>query len=85
MPVGTVGAGRGLLVWRTMMAERLMTAFQLADHLRVEEGTVKKWARQGKIPRVKLGYNCIRYRMSSVVKALVAADRVTCQVGGGRS
>ncbi len=57
------------------MAERLMTASQLADHLQVEEETIKRWARRGRIPRVKLGYNCIRYRYSSVVRALVAADR----------
>lgn len=57
------------------MAEKLMTALQLANYLQVEEETVKRWGRAGKIPRVKLSYNTIRYRASAVVRALVAAEQ----------
>ncbi len=57
------------------MSERLLTAAQLADRLQLRESTVKLWGRKGRIPRIVLACNTIRYRMKDVVNTLIEADR----------
>lgn len=48
----------------------LITAYELADQLRVTPETVKIWARQGLIPRVRLTPKVIRFDPSAVLAAL---------------
>lgn len=37
------------------MADKLMTADEVAEYLRVEKSTIYTWAKTGSIPAVKLG------------------------------
>jgi len=37
------------------MADALMTVEEVAKYLKVEESTVYTWAREGKIPAMKIG------------------------------
>jgi len=49
----------------------LITANELADQLRVTPETIKIWARQGLIPRVRLTPKVIRFDPSAVQAALL--------------
>jgi excisionase family DNA binding protein len=48
----------------------LLTADQLADRLRLRPRTVQAWARQGRIPSVKLSAKVVRFAWSAVLAAL---------------
>ena len=52
------------------MDEKLLTATELAEHLRVRPDTVRTWSRQRVIPRIKLSRKVIRYELAAVVAAL---------------
>src|SRR5690606_20695167 len=52
-----------------VLAEKLWTAEQLADHLQVSVETVWRYTREGKLPAVKLG-NHYRYSIEEAVAAL---------------
>ena len=53
-----------------MSSRELLTAHELADRLAVRPSTVRKWARQGRIPEVALSPNVRRFDYGSVVAAL---------------
>jgi len=48
----------------------LLTAEEMAERLRVKPDTVKAWARQGTIPKLKLSHKVIRFDPVAVVAAL---------------
>ena len=52
------------------MAEKLLTAEQVADEVGLDESTVIRLRKQRKIPAVKLGYRTFRFRLPSVETAL---------------
>lgn len=55
--------------------EEFLTARQLASVLQVSESTVRRLAREGKIPSVRLTPRLIRFNLKAVYKALDAASR----------
>jgi len=52
------------------MAEKLLTAEQVADEVGLDESTVIRLRKQRKIPAVKLGYRTFRFCLPSVEAAL---------------
>ena len=48
----------------------LLTAAEVAERLRVKPSTVSGWAREGRIPSVRLGPKTIRFDGDAVVDAL---------------
>ena len=68
-----------------MAEQRLMTAAQVAERLELRPSTIKRWGRQGRIPRIPLASNTIRYRMKDVIAALVARAREAEEAKGGGS
>ena len=63
------------------MAEKLLTAEQVADEVGLDESTVIRLRKQRKIPAVKLGYRTFRFRLPSVEAAL---DRLEIKALGIR-
>ena len=45
----------------------LLTPKEAAQILKVQTITVKEWGRRGKLPRVKFGTRCIRFKLSDVL------------------
>ena len=58
-----------------MGEQRLLTAQQVAGRMDLAASTIKRWGREGRIPRIPLACNTIRYRMKDVIDALVARAR----------
>jgi len=52
------------------MDEELLTAAELAKRLRVRPGTVRVWAREGRIPALRPTARVIRFDMRAVMAAL---------------
>lgn len=52
------------------MSDELLTASELATRLRVKPSTVSEWARQGRIPAVRITPKVVRYDFAEVVKSL---------------
>jgi len=50
----------------------LFTGRELAKRLRVTPGTVLWWARQGRIPSLRLSHKVIRYNLDAVLQAMAA-------------
>jgi excisionase family DNA binding protein len=48
----------------------LLTISQLAERLRLKPRTVQGWARQGRIPAVKLSAKVVRFSWRAVLAAL---------------
>lgn len=48
------------------MADRLLTAREVAERLTVSTETVLRWTRRGKLPAYKLPSGAIRYREAEV-------------------
>lgn len=55
--------------------EEFLTARQLAAVLQVSESTVRRLAREGRIPSVRLTPRLIRFNPKAVYKALDASSR----------
>ncbi len=51
-------------------SDRLLTADELADRMRVQPGTIKGWAREGLIPAVRIGGRVIRFDFADVIGTL---------------
>ena len=67
-----------------VLAEKLWTAEQLADHLQVSVETVWRYTREGKLPAVKLG-NHYRYDADEAIAALRRAGEPQASVGTARA
>ena len=50
--------------------EEFLTARQLAELLQVSESTVRRLAREGRIPSIRLTPRLLRFHLSSVMHAL---------------
>jgi excisionase family DNA binding protein len=50
--------------------EEFLTARQLAELLQVSESTVRRLAREGRIPSVRLSARLLRFHLASVMSAL---------------
>lgn len=55
--------------------EEFLTARQLASVLQVSESTVRRLAREGRIPSVRLTPRLIRFNLKAVYKALDGTSR----------
>ena len=55
---------------QTDKREEFLTARQLAALLQVSESTVRRLAREGRIPSVRLTSRLMRFHLSSVISAL---------------
>lgn len=53
----------------------LLTATEIAKHLRVQPSTVKEWARRRRIPQVRLSPRVRRFRLKDVIAALEGKKR----------
>jgi excisionase family DNA binding protein len=49
--------------------EPLMTAREVAEHLRVTESAIRKWARERKLPALRAGRR-VRFREEDVLRFL---------------
>jgi len=52
----------------------LLTVDQLAERLQISSYTVRELYREGKIPRLKLGYRNVRFLWSDVIRAIKASN-----------
>jgi excisionase family DNA binding protein len=57
--------------------EEFLTARQLAGLLQVSESTVRRLAREGRIPSIRLTPRLMRFHLSSVLSALDGAQTKT--------
>lgn len=55
--------------------EEFLTARQLAAILQVSESTVRRLAREGRIPSVRLTPRLLRFRLAAVLQALDGTTR----------
>jgi excisionase family DNA binding protein len=53
-----------------MSKTELLTVNQLAERLRIRPRTVQQWARQGRLPSVRLSPKVVRYDWVAVLAAL---------------
>lgn len=53
--------------------DQLMTGGDLAKRLRVSADTVRRWAREGRIPEVRVSRKVRRFREADVLAALEMA------------
>ncbi len=63
--------------------EEFLTAQQLAQVLQVSESTVRRLARQGRIPSVRITPHIIRFHLKAVREALDGAKRSRRHPGDG--
>jgi excisionase family DNA binding protein len=61
----------------------LLTADEIAKTLRVSADTVRRWAREGRIPEVKLSPKVRRYREADVMAALESPQSREREVARG--
>ena len=57
------------------MTKDLLTADELAERLAVRPGTIRQWARAGKIPEVTISPKVRRFDWPAVVEALERGKR----------
>lgn len=62
-----------------MSNRELLTASELAERLAVRPSTVRKWARQGRIPEVCLSPKVRRFDYEAVVAALERGQGSACE------
>ena len=66
------------------MAEKLITAQQVADAKGLDEATVIRLRKQRKIPSVKLGYRTFLFYLSAVDAALAKLEIKVISTGRAR-
>ena len=59
----------------------LITARELAGHLKVTTGTVLDWYRHGRIPARKLSHKVLRFSLRETLGALEASEKARSQGG----
>lgn len=50
--------------------QELLTAEELAERLRVQPSTIRRWSRCGRIPQIGIGPKVIRYDYDAVLESL---------------
>lgn len=55
--------------------QEFLTARQLASVLQVSDSTVRRLARQGRIPAIRVTPHLLRFRLSAVIEALDPSRR----------
>jgi len=53
-----------------MNGSELLTAEELAGRLQVRPSTIRRWAREGRIPTKRLTSKVVRYDLAAVVQAM---------------
>lgn len=53
----------------------LLTADELAERLRVRPATIRLWAREGRIPRIRITGKVIRFDVSAVIDLLQTNEK----------
>ncbi|NLF73610.1 MAG: helix-turn-helix domain-containing protein [Candidatus Anammoximicrobium sp.] len=53
-----------------MNGTELLTAEALADRLRLRPSTIRRWAREGRIPAVRVTAKVVRYDLAEVVRTI---------------
>ncbi len=53
----------------------LLTADELAERLRVRPATIRLWAREGRIPRIRISGKVIRFDVSAVIDLLQTNEK----------
>lgn len=48
------------------MSKQLMTPVEAADTLAVSQDTLRRWAKEGRLTRVRLSRRAVRYRRSEI-------------------
>jgi excisionase family DNA binding protein len=54
----------------------LLTADELTKRMRLKAGTIRSWARRGRIPVVRVSANVMRFDPAAVLAALTARKAV---------
>ncbi len=57
-----------------MNGTELLTANELADRLHLRPSTIRRWAREGRIPAVRVTAKVVRYDLVEVVRAVRAGQ-----------
>lgn len=57
------------------MSNDLLTADELAKHLKVQPSTVRRWQREGRIPAVRVTAKVVRFDYAAVVDAIRRAEQ----------
>ena len=65
------------------MSDELLTAEELGARIRLKPDTIVSWARQGRIPSLRLSRKVIRFRLTDVVAALEGTYPPAAQPEGG--
>lgn len=60
-------------VWCMTSLPTLLTAVEVAEEFRLDPATVRRWAREGKIERIKLPSGLYRFRRGDI-EAILAGD-----------
>lgn len=56
--------------------ERLVTSHRVASHFSVAVNTVRRWARDGLIPCIRVSSRVVRFRIQDVERALHVTEKV---------
>jgi excisionase family DNA binding protein len=48
--------------------EKLLTVFELSEHLGISTGTAYHWLSQGRLPCVRFSARCVRFKESDIAK-----------------
>lgn len=53
-----------------MNGTELLTADEVADRLQLRPSTIRRWARDGRIPAVRVTAKVVRYDLAEVLRAI---------------
>ena len=59
---------------KTLLKKRLLTAAEAVEYLGLKAGTIRQWASQGRIPKVKIGGKSLRFDVKDL-DLLIKSDK----------